>query len=178
VSDKPKRSRINWRESRRLRSRNIPLMRDNQGDVEAYISNIIELARDLLVDMGINPKVPLDIDDRLKYIDIDKMEELADGFVAVHLLENATIVRDLMKIEAPTANQLQFAVRLMAEIADLLHMADFSAVQHLLSTPDNQERNEEICRRRYSGVPVKVLADEYGLDEKTISRIAPRKKPR
>lgn len=179
MSEEPKRYRINWRESRRLRERVIPLYSDYHGNVAAYLSDVIELAGDVLVDMGINPKVPLDIDDRLKYIDTEKKEESADGYVAVHLLEGATIVRDLLNIEMPTSDQLQLAVRLMAEIADLLHMADSNSVLRLLSYSDNEERNKEIYRRRVNGESYKTIRKEMGIElsDQQLYRIVLKLKP-
>jgi hypothetical protein len=178
MSDESKRFRIKWRKSRKLRERVTPMYRDYEGNVEAYLAEVVETARDVLADMGIDAGSPFGSYDLLKIFNRERNDPSADGFVAVRLFENATIARDLLKTEAPTANELRFAVVAMAEIADLLHIADIRAVTRRLSTADNTARDKEIRRRRYSGESFKTIRKTMKLElsDRQLARIAPKRK--
>jgi len=178
-------SETNWRESARLAETLWPSIDeclsphwpDRNTGLVRYFDNIIENATRILKGFGIDdPKVPLPVDDRNKLHDPQRMRESADGRVAISLLENATTLKGMLIEQGPkTMSQFEFAVHLMADIADLLHGGDSADAKHARSQPDNFDRDEDIRRRRAAGERVSELANEYDLSEKQISRIAPKK---
>lgn len=178
MNDESKRFQIKWRKSRKLRERVTPMYRNYEGIVEAYLTDIIEIARDVLADMGIDANSPFGSNDVLNIFNRERDELSGDGFIAVRLFENATIARDLLKAETPSANELRFAVVAMAEIADLLHIADIRAVTHEPVTADNTARDKEIRRRRYSGESFKTIRKQMNLElsNKQLARIATKRK--